>query len=63
MELLSPIVFATAVLVTAGFTIWREVSMRGRWAPARRAERARTDSSPECGGRVVYGRRRLNKWD
>jgi hypothetical protein len=64
MDLLSPIVFAMAVitlvgLVAAGFMIWREVSTRGRWAPARRAENTRTDSLNEFGGRVVYRRMRL----
>ena len=68
MDFLSPIVFAMAVislvgLVAAGFVIRREVRMRWRRAPARRAERTRTDPLNECGGRVVYRRRRLNKWD
>ena len=68
MDLLSPIVFAMAVitlvgLVAIGYMIWREVRAPGRWAPARRAGHARTGSSTECGGRVVYGRRRLSKWD
>ena len=68
MEFLSPIVFAMAVitlvgLVAAGFVIWREVRTRGGWAPARRADHTRTDSSTDCGGRVVYRRRRLSKWD
>ena len=68
MDLSSPIVFVMAVitlvgLVAAGFMIRREVCPRKRWAPARRAAHARTDSSTECGGRVVYRRRRLNKWD
>ena len=64
MDLLSPTVFALAVialvgLVAAGFMIRRGVRTRGGWAPARRAD----DSSTECGGRVVYRRRRLSKWD
>lgn len=68
MDLLSPIVFVMAVitlvgLAAAGFMLWREVRPRRRWAPARRAAHTRTDSSTECGCRVVYGRRRLNKWD
>ena len=67
MDFLSPIVFAIAVITLVGlaarFMIWREVRPRGSWAPARRADHTRTDSSTECGGRVVYRPRRLNKWD
>ena len=67
MDFLSPIVFAMAVITLAGLAarllIWREVRPRGSWAPARRANHTRTDSSTGCDGRVVYKRRRLNKWD
>lgn len=63
MDILSSIVFAVAVLVVAGFMIWREVRMRRGWAPARRADHTQADSSTECGGRVVYRHRRLSKWD
>lgn len=68
MDLLSPIVFAMAVItllgmVAAGVIIWRGVRTRWGWAAAGRASHTRTDSSSECGGRVVYRRRRLNKWD
>lgn len=61
MDLLSPIVFAMAVialvgLVAAGFMFRREVRARGRSSPARRADNARIDSSTESGGRVVYRR-------
>ena len=68
MDILSPIVFAMVVialmgLVAASFLIWWELRTPVRRAPARRADHTRTDSSTECGGRVVYRRRRLNKWD
>lgn len=61
MDFLSPMVFAMAVitlvgLAAAGFMLWREVRTRGSRAPARRADRTRTDSSTESGGRVVYRR-------
>ena len=67
MDLLNPIVAIAVItlvgLVIAGFVGWREERQRGRTAPARRADHTRTDPSPECGGRVVYRRRSLNKWD
>ncbi len=61
MDLLTPIVFAMAVialvgLVAAGYMFWREVGARGERAPARRAGHTLTDSSKESGGRVVYRR-------
>ena len=67
MDLLNPIfaigVITLVALVAAGFVIWREERTQGRTAPARRADHTRTDSATECGGRVVYRRRRLSKWD
>lgn len=68
MDILSPIVFATAVialvgLVAASFLIWWELRRPVRQPPAGRADRTRTDPLPECGGRVVYRRRGLSKWD
>lgn len=65
MDILSPIVFATAVialvgLVAASFLIWWEVRKPLSQPAARRADRTRTDPLSECGGRAVYGRRR---WD
>lgn len=68
MDILSAIVFAMAVvalvgLVAASFLIWWELRTPVRLAPARRADHTQTDPSTECGGRVVYRRRRLNKWD
>ena len=68
MDISSPIVFAMGVialvgLVAASFLIWWELRTPVRRAPTRHTEHTRTDSSTECGGRVVYRRRRLNKWD
>lgn len=68
MDILSPIVFAIAVialvgLVVAGFLIWWELRTPWRPPPAMRADHTRADPSTGCGGRVVYRRRRLNKWD
>ena len=68
MDILSPIVFAIAVialvgLVAVSFLIWWELRKPARRPPERRADRTRTDPLPECGGRVVYRRRRLSKWD
>ena len=67
MDLLSLLFFAAVVITLVGLAarlmIWQEVRPPGIRAPARRADHTRTDSSTECGGRVVYRPRRLNKWD
>lgn len=68
MDILSPIVFAMAVialvgLVAASFLIWWELRKPVSRPPAGRADRTRTDPLPERGGRVVYRRRKLKKWD